>query len=786
LSREISEFQEQCCFPARVYVLKLITMRRNFLLASSVWLLLCGWQGAQAQIRGVVRDTSGASIAHATVTLHAGSATRSSQTDNEGRFSFPDLGQDSATLTVNALNFQSAEISVNGNSTSSQGLEIVLRPAGVNERVIVSATRSDLPLSESPGGTIVFSDVDLAASPTLMMDDVLRQVPGFTLFRRTDSRVANPTAQGVSLRGLGASGTSRALVLEDGVPLLDPFGGWVYWDRVPRAAVSSVEVFRGAASNLYGSDALGGVVQLITREPESPAANLEFAYGSQNTPNLSFWTGTKAGAWDVDGSADLFQTDGYILVPGSDRGVVDTPANSRHASAELGLGRRVGDGNLSLRGGFFRESRDNGTPIQTNGTRLAEGAAIFDQRFGANDSLSLRLYGDAQHYDQNFSAIAPDRMSESLTNIQKVPAQEVGVDGQWTHLIGKSQTVVAGVNLLEVMGTSEEQIFSSGAHIANSVSGGRQRTTGIFAEDVFRIGQKWTLIAAARFDHWGNFRGGSFRTPLTSSGVAINKIFPDRTDNAFSPRLSVMRSLRGNLTATASIYRAFRAPTLNELYRSFRVGNILTQNNAALKAETLTGGEAGLTGSGLQGKLNVRGTFFWTEISNPVANVTLTTTPTLITRQRQNLGRTRSRGVELDAVAKLSSSWQVSGGYAFIDSTVISFPADSTLVGLRVPQVPQHQFTSELRYWNPSRLMLTLQGRFVGLQFDDDQNSLPLGNFGTMNLLLARDFYRGVQGFVGIENVLNTRYAVGRTPVPTLGPPILFRVGIKLEYPSRK
>ena len=769
-------------------MLKLIAMRRSLLLVSSVWLLLCGLQGAQAEqaeIQGVVRDTSGASIAHATVRLHAGNVSRITQTDESGRFSFPNLASGTATLSIRAANFQSTDVSLNDNAYSHE-LEIVLRPAGVNERVIVSATRSDLPLSESPGGTIVFSDLDLAASPTLMMDDVLRQVPGFSLFRRTDSRVANPTAQGVSLRGLGASGTSRALVLEDGIPLLDPFGGWVYWDRVPRAAVSNVEVFRGGASNLYGSDALGGVVQLITREPESPAANLEFAYGNQNTPNLSFWTGTKAGPWTVDGAADLFQTDGYILVPGSDRGIVDTPANSKHASAEVGLGRSLGDGNLFLRGGFFRESRDNGTPIQTNGTRLAEGAAIFDQRLGANDSLSLRLYGDAQHYDQNFSAIATDRMSESLTNIQKVPAQEVGVDGQWTHAIGKSHTLVAGVNLLEVMGTSEEQIFSSGAQIANSVSGGRQRTVGVFGEDVFRIGTKWTFIAAARFDHWGNFRGVSFRTPLTSSGVAVNRIFPDRTDNAFSPRLSVMRSLRGNLTATASIYRAFRAPTLNELYRSFRVGNILTQNNAALKAETLTGGEAGLAASSLQGKLNVRGTFFWTETSNPVANVTLTTTPTLITRQRQNLGQTRSRGVELDAVAKLSSSWQVSGGYAFTDSTVVSFPADSTLVGLRVPQVPQHQFTSELRYWNPSRLMLTLQGRFIGLQFDDDQNSLPLGNFGIMNLLLARDFFRGVQGFLAVENLLNSRYAVGRTPVPTLGPPILFRVGIKFDYPSRK
>ncbi|HEX2597315.1 MAG TPA: TonB-dependent receptor, partial [Terriglobales bacterium] len=758
------------------------------LLVSGLCLLLLALPRARAQenqLQGTVRDVTGAPIAAADVTLSSGGDKRSTQTDQNGRFSFPHFNRGEGTLSVSAPNFRTAAVPVAPKS-NSEDVQVVLHPASINEQIIVSATRTDLPLAESPGSTIVFSQADLAVSPALAIDDVLRQVPGFSLFRRTDSRVANPTAQGVSLRGLGASGTSRALVLEDGIPLLDPFGGWVYWDRVPRAAVSTVEVFRGGASNLYGSDALGGVVQFITRQPDAPSVSVEGDYGTQNTPNLSFWTGTKAGAWEVDASADLFQTDGYILVPQADRGAIDVAANSKHASTELGVARKLGDGNLALRGGFFRESRSNGTPLQTNGTRIAEGAAVFNQNLGTKDSLSFRLYGDAQHYDQNFSAIALDRMSESLTNIQKVPAQELGFDGQWTHLIGKSQTIIAGVNLLEVMGTSEEQIFSSGLHIANSVSGGRQRTAGVFAEDVFRIGSKWTLIAAGRFDHWGNFRGVSFRTPLTSSGVAISKNFPDRTDNFFSPRVSLIRSLNRNLTATASIYRAFRAPTLNELYRSFRLGSILTQNNAALRAETLTGGEAGLTVSTLEGKFNVRGTFFWSQTSDPVANVTLSVTPTLITRQRQNLGETRSRGVELDAVARLSNSWQLSGGYAFTDSTVLDFPADTTLEGLRVPQVPQHQFTSELRYFNPSRLIVTLQGRFVGQQFDDDQNLLPLGNFGTMNLLLAREFSRGVQGFLAFENLLNTRYAVGRTPVPTLGPPILFRVGIRLDYPSRK
>jgi len=152
----------------------------------------------QTGIRGVVRDRTGASVAHASVTLHVGQSTRTMQTDDSGRFSFPDLPHADATVSVSAANFKTTQVSVNPDSISRE-LEIVLRPADVSERLIVSATRSDLSLSQSPGSTFVFSEVDLAANPTLTIDDVLRQVPGFSLFRRTTSRVANPTAQGVSL-----------------------------------------------------------------------------------------------------------------------------------------------------------------------------------------------------------------------------------------------------------------------------------------------------------------------------------------------------------------------------------------------------------------------------------------------------------------------------------------------------------------------------------------------------------------------------------------------------------
>jgi outer membrane receptor protein involved in Fe transport len=232
-------------------------------------------------------------------------------------------------------------------------------------------------------------------------------------------------------------------------------------------------------------------------------------------------------------------------------------------------------------------------------------------------------------------------------------------------------------------------------------------------------------------------------------------------------------------------YRAFRAPTLNELYRSFRVGNVLTLANDKLRAERLTGGEAGISAAALNRKLNIRGTFFWSEITRPIANVTLNVTPALITRQRQNLGRTRSRGIDIELEARVTNTLSLSGGYQFIDATVIQFPTNTSLEGLLIPQVPRHLLTFQVQYSNPHRLTVAIQGRAVGSQVDDDQNQFQLNPYFTIDASASRLLGRGVEVFAAFENLTGQRYDIGRTPIRTIGPPVLGRAGFRFNLGSR-
>ncbi|HEV2387133.1 MAG TPA: TonB-dependent receptor [Candidatus Acidoferrales bacterium] len=739
-----------------------------------------------ARIEGTVLDGSGGAVPGATVQLRCGALVASAVTSRTGQFSFESAPAARCTLSVHAAGFEQARKAVTAAANQTLRVVLILSPAVQAQQVNVTAARTQTPLGDTPLSDMQVTAKELRNGSALAVDDSLRQVPGFSLFRRSGSETANPTTQGVSLRGLGASGASRALVLEDGFPLNDPFGGWVFWGRIPRAAVESVEVSQGGASSLYGSDALGGVVQLLTRPSERAGLSVETSYGSENTPDLSLWTGGRAGRWETMAAAELFSTDGYIPVPTSQRGSVDTRASSEHRTADWTIGRRFGSqGRVFGRGWFYQESRHNGTPLQTNSTLFGEGALGADSPLGGFGFLTLRFYGQAQHYEQTFSAVALNRMSERLTDSQVVPEQAVGGSAEWTGSAGKRQTLVAGVDSEEVMGASDELMFASGAPSARLASGGRQRTVGVFGEDLVRLGPNWLVAASVREDHWRNFDARAFRTPIAPPGPPSLAPFASRSENAFSPRLAVVHPLAAGISLSASLYRAFRAPTLNELYRSFRVGNVLTLDNGSLRAERLTGGEAGAGWHAAGGRVDLRGSFFWNDIVNPIANVTLSVQPALITRQRQNLGRTRSAGVELEGVARLTSRWELAAGYQYADAVVVSFPASRALEGLWAPQVPRHVFTIRTSYVRSERFTIAADGRFVGNQFDDDQNLFPLGRFFVLGMTASRALGRGIEVFAAGENLFNARYDIAATPVANLGAPFTARAGIRFQLPHR-
>ncbi|MFN0111073.1 MAG: TonB-dependent receptor domain-containing protein [Blastocatellia bacterium] len=737
-----------------------------------LFLSVCAKAQTQSELTGRVTDLRGGTINGAKVS--AGSV--STTTDTSGQFALQ-LSPGDYELSVTAAGFTAYKQRVNFTATTN--LNVALEPASLADRVTVTPTRAEIRLSDAPISVSVLDAEDISNAAAQTVDDLLRQIPGFSIFRRSSSLVANPTTQGVSLRGAGATGASRTLVMADGVPLNDAFGGWVYWDRVPRAAVDSIEVVRGGSSDLYGSDALSGVINLLTK-PSANVLNAETSYGTRDTYDFSSFVATQRRKFSFALAQESFGTDGYFIVAPGLRGAADARAASSHSSGFLRLGYDfTSENSIFARGALFREDRNNGTVLQVNDTRSESLVVGGRFRTGDGSNWNLTVFANQQRYHQIFSAVAANRATEALNRLQFVPSRDAGLSFSWSRTFEK-HLLVAGADVRGVRGTSDETAVVNARQTTFSSSGGRQRRSGFFIQDLVTISPRWQLSVNARYDNWRDSSAATVSRNLTT-GAVTPRFFAARELDAFSPRLSLIFRPKENVSLRAAAYKAFRAPTLNELYRGFRVGNTQTNPNENLTAERLTGGELGASWNPTA-NIVTRLTGYWTETANPVSNFTLSVTPALITRERRNLGRTRSGGIEAEADFRLARYWQLTAGYLFADATVRRAPQDAALIGKLIPQVPRHQFTLQTVYSHPRFVTAAMQFRASGSQFDDDQNLLSLGSFALIDVTVSKPFARFMEAFIAVQNLLDERYAVARTPLETLGMPRMVRGGVRFRF----
>ena len=410
------------------------------------------------------------------------------------------------------------------------------------------------------------------------------------------------------------------------------------------------------------------------------------------------------------------------------------------------------------------------------GVHLAFGT---DYNSSAAGLFTMRLYGGTQNYHQTFSSVALDRDSEFLTDVQDVPVQQMGLTGQWSKQLASRFTLLAGLDGTYVQGVSLETTYSSGKPTAGLSNGGTQELLGAFIEGIVQITTHWSLTLAGREDLWSNYDASSSRVPLRGSPTDL--AYPSRGQNAFDPRISTSYRLGNRVVLYASGYRSFRAPTLNELYRAFRVGNVETLANAYLRAERYSGGEGGFRTTMANNRVSIHGSFFGGVVTNPVENVTLSSTPTLITRMRENLGQTQSLGFQLGTDIRFTNRITLTAGYQFTNSVVASYPGNPALVGNLIPLVPRNVFTFQGTWAAPKRIFVAIQGRTESNEFDDDQNLFPLGASFVLSATVSHPLPKGFDIFFQGDNLTNDQYNIAKTPVPNLGQPILARVGFRWQ-----
>jgi outer membrane receptor protein involved in Fe transport len=636
---------------------------------------------------------------------------------------------------------------------------------------VVTATRMPRTLLQVPATVTVIPRSEIERSPALTVDSLLRSEPEVATFRGNTSLVADPTAQGLNLRGVGPSGVSRALVLLDGLPVNDPFGGWVFWRSLPRLGLARIEIVPGPGSSLYGSSALGGVVQLISRSAQPSTLEAEASAGSFGTVDLAGRAAHEWGSGEAVIEGAFLRTDGFRIVGADKAGAIDRRARGDDVNV-LGRMEVRSDPHTreGVRLGYFEQSQNGGTTFTDSRIRLFGVAATAEHTFGQSGVLSASVWGRLGQFDQRRARIAADRNSESLAGAQEVPLGEQGGQLQLqlpNFSFGGEHRFSVGLDFRRATGESTEHLFSPQGAESSRVAGGEQQFGGIYLQDVISFGTRLELLASVRADAWRNLAGHT---------DAIR--FEERDEGQVSPRAGVLVRPLDWLAVRASAGTGFRAPTLNELYRPFQVGAILTAANPALVAERLLGAELGLeldSHSGVSGRI----TGYWNRLENPVTNVTLAQAlPDGTSRERQNLGAARIQGLDASITTHFLRVWNASASYSWVDARVLE-AGTPELFNKRLPLDPQHRGSAALSYDNPELLTATVQLRVVGPQFEDDRNTLPLPAYALVDLSVGRRLRWGIEAFAAVENLLNQTYVVGRAGIDTYGQPLMMRVGLR-------
>ena len=780
----------------------------TFVLAALLSLTLGHAAVSQSVITGVVKDQSGGAIPRATVIVRgqAGVAEQT-VTGPDGRFTLLKSPAEGAVLIVRAGGFAVKEQPL----SATTNIEIVLEPASLLETVTVTPSRTEERLGNIPASVNLLDSEELRHSPAVVADDFLRQIPTFSLFRRTSSLSSHPTAQGVSLRGVGPSGVSRTLVLVDGIPFNDPFGGWVYWTRVPMEGVDRIEIVDGPSSSIYGNYAMGGVINIVGKAPSRRTVEMRAQYGNRRSPKLDLFGSDVWGKVGVAVEGNVFDTEGFPIVIESERRPssvnpgpgVDTKAavtfRNVNAKVDYTPTSRV---NTFFRVGYFNEDRDNakastfdGTP-EANSTRWTAASGGVRILLPDQSNLQARLFSDFETFRSNFLAVAgnPPRSIGRTTLNQRVPSTSVGGMAQWSRAFGTRHFFTVGGDYRWVDGDSEEDGLDAvrGQTVTlRRVSGGTQRSLGFFVQDVFAATDRLVLTLSARVDRWRNYDAHNFENNVPSgTPTAGNRpTLPDTDDTVASPRVAALYRVNDRVSAWGALSSGFRAPTLNELYRQFRVGAILTLANDQLGPERLVGGEFGVRITPID-HISIRSTFYDNRVKNPVSNVTRT--DLINTLQRQNLGRTKIAGWQNDVDVRFATHWRMSAGYLYNQATVKEFAANPNLVDKVLPQVPEHRASLQLVYANPLLVNVGFGIQYIGRQFDDDLNSriVPgetepgLPAYSIVDFIASRTIARLFDVFVGVQNLLDKQYIVGTLPT-TIGSPRLGHAGVRVRFQGR-
>jgi vitamin B12 transporter len=655
-----------------------------------------------------------------------------------------------------------------------------------DDDIIVIGSPLRAPIGDAAYDKIVIGPDRINATASNRVEDVLKDVAGLQQFRRSDARSANATSQGATLRGLGGNASSRALLVLDGVPQSDPFGGWVTWPAFAANRIGQIRVTRGGGAGDYGSGALAGTIEFDSITSDKARSSASLFYGSRGGAEANGLVAGKLGGGFAFVSGSYARGDGFVPIVAGQRGPADRAAPYRLASLSARAVIPV-DAATEVQASAlaFTDRRTRGSILSDNG---GDGADASIRLIHKGDwAWSALAYVQMRKFTSRFVAIDAARAVVTQTTDQyNVPSTGLGARFEVRPPLGKAVELRLGADWRRTTGETRELFtYVAGLPTRGRLAGGQSETLGSFAELSGAL-DRLTLTGSIRADHWRISDGHLTERTLATGALIRNDRPADRSGWEGTGRAGLAYDA-GPFTLRGAVYLGWRLPTLNELYRPFRVGADATAANPALSPERMKGFEIGIDLRPTD-QMTLRTTLFSNRLTKAIANVTLGTGPGAFSgvgfvaaggayRQRQNVDAIQSKGVELDA-QWTAGDWHMQASAALTDARVRSAGLALPLNGLRPAQVPKYSASATLGWKG-----MSATARYVAQQFEDDLNRRRLKDALTLDATASVPLTKALALSLRVENLTNARVetAISATGVVERATPRAFWIGLTLK-----
>ena len=651
------------------------------------------------------------------------------------------------------------------------------------EKTVVTATRTETPIENLPVSVTVITKDDIEKMHAKTVDDVLNKVAGVQI--RRGKGLAN-TGSHTTLYMRGTGNSSRVLVLKDGIPLNTTYIGSVnFWGVMSVEDIEKIEIVRGASSALYGSSAMGGVINIITRPArEKTSGSVSFEGGTFDTYIGNANIAAATDKFGLRASVGHKRTDGYEYYEGEKwKDYYKTPENEL-TNVSVGGDMWLGESILKLDYEYFMEDSLSATTTQYDGEAENNNYMLsYSIPIGKTDVSIKSFYFDYEYSTEARKYNKTTKNHDKFYYDSDVPKDEYGLMMQVSTELG-SHRLTVGSDLKWGKCDSKYHYYGKGDRIFS----GKQDLYSVFVNDEMLIGDKLILSAGVRYDSWEN-HSADFYDDTTATARSIK--YPDKTDEAWSPRAGVVYKLREDTKLRASFGTGFKAPSLYYLYKSGPHGSTrFDLANPDLGPEKMPWSYDVGFDMKPNDNLNLSFTFYQSQFKDFMGDKTLdpsevpsyfTPDPGMAVIQKVNMGKVDIHGVEASLEYAFNSKWSAFVNHTYNVSKIKEYEAKPEVEGNDLSYTPRHMTKIGFIYDNPDLFTLGIYLTNVGCRFGDFENTdkKKLEGYQVVDMKVSRELFDGMDLFVSVDNLTDEKYKEYYT---TYNPPITVMVGAKYTF----